>query len=249
MKLKNKIAIVTGGSRGIGFAIVEKFLEEGAKVAICGSRIETASAAVDRILEKDPDAQVLGVSASMSSAEEIESLFKTVVKQWGYVDVLVNNAGISDAKAIDEMSDEDFTNVMEVNVNGVFRCTREATKIMKQKGGSIINTSSMITLNGSRNRQTAYTASKFAVNGLTRTCARELGEFNIRVNAVAPGVVGTDMVAASVTEQKMRGLKSCTALQRIAKPEEMAGAYVYLASDEASFTSGAILSVDGCIVM
>ncbi len=248
MKLKNKVAIVTGGSRGIGFAIVDKYVSEGAKVAICGSKIETAQRAFDLIKEKYPDADVIPVNANMCSTDEINAMFDVVVNKWGYVDILVNNAGITYTKEVDLMNDDEFENIMDVNVNGIFRCTRAAVKIMKERGGCIINTSSLVSVNGA-GKQCAYTASKFAVNGLTRSFARELGQYNIRVNAVAPGSVATEMVKQFVTPQMAEYMKRVTALGKMAEPYEMAGAYVYLASDEASYTTGAILNVDGGIVM
>lgn len=248
MKLKNKVAIVTGGSRGIGFAIVDKYVCEGAKVAICGSKIETAQKAFDIIKEKYPDSDVIAVNANMSSSDEINAMFDTVLDKWGYIDILVNNAGITYTKDIELMEDEEFENIMDINVNGVFRCTRAAVNAMKERGGCIINTSSLVSVNGV-GRQCAYTASKFAVNGLTRSFARELGKYNIRVNAVAPGSVATEMVKQFVTPQMVEYMKRATALGKMADPYEMAGAYVYLASDDASYTTGAILNVDGGIVM
>lgn len=248
MRLKNKVAIITGGSRGIGYAIAEKYVQEGAKVAICGSRLETSMNALESIKEKYPDSDVIAVHAKMSSPEEINAMFEEVEKKWGYVDVLVNNAGITDTKDVETMTDEEFERVMDINVNGVFRCTRAAVKTMKERGGSIINTSSMVSVNGT-SRQCAYTASKFAVNGLTRSFARELGKYNIRVNAVAPGAVATDMVKESVSDQVAEYMKSVTALGKMADPGEIAGAYVHFASDESCYTTGAILNVDGGIVM
>ena len=248
MKLKDKVAIVTGGSRGIGFAIVESFVKEGCKVAICGSRLETAQKAEDKILELYPDSEVLAIGVKVTDTDEVKEMVKQVVDKWGYIDILVNNAGVTSSKAIIDMTDEDFESVMDINVTGVFKCTREVAKVMKQQGGSIINTGSLVGVYGGK-MQSAYGASKFAVHGLTKSCAKELGMYNIRVNAVAPGVVGTDMVAEHVTEQMLQGLKMMTPLGRMAEPKELAGAYVYLASDDSSFTTGAILQVDGGIVI
>ena len=248
MKLKEKVAIVTGGSRGIGLAIVEGFVKEGAKVAICGSRIETAQKAVEQILSTYPDADVMPIGVKITDTEEVKNMVEQVVTKWGYIDILVNNAGITATKSVTDMTDDDFNTMMDVNVTGVFKCTREVAKIMKEKGGSIINTGSLVGLYGSK-FQTAYSASKFAVHGFTKACAKELGMYNIRVNAVAPGVVGTDMVSESVSEQMLQGLKSMTPLGRMAEPKELAGVYVYLASEDASFTTGTIISVDGGIVL
>lgn len=248
MRLKNKVAIVTGGTRGIGFAVVKAFVREGAKVALCGSRIETAEKAVRRLKEKHPKAQVIAVEANMSEGRSISEMVQAVFEQWGTVDILVNNAGITAAQSIFDMTDEDFDSIIAVNLSGPFKCIREAAKYMKDRGGSIINTSSMVSLYGGT-QQSAYTSSKSGINGLTKSCAKELGVYNIRVNAVAPGVVMTDMVAESVNERMMAGLKKMTPLGRAADPDDLAGAFVYLASDEAKFTTGTILSVDGGIVI
>ncbi len=248
MKLQGKVAIVTGGSRGIGFAIVESFVKEGAKVSICGSCLETAQKAVDNILLNYPNADVMPVGVNVRDTEEVKKMVEQVVEKWGCIDILVNNAGIVATKALIEMTDEDFTSIMDVNVTGIFKCTREVVKIMKERGGSIINTSSLVGTYGGK-MQSAYGTSKFAVNGFTKSCAKELGIYNIRVNAVAPGVVETDMVAENVSEQMLQGLKQMTPLGKMAQPEELAGVYVYLASDDASFTTGAIFQVDGGLVL
>lgn len=248
MKLKEKVAIVTGGSRGIGFAIVESFVKEGAKVAICGSRMETAQTAVEKILSSYPNAEVIAIGVKVTDTDEVKKMVEQVVEKWGYIDILVNNAGITATKALIDMTDEDFNSVMDVNVTGVFKCTREVVRIMKERGGSIINTSSLVGTYGGK-MQSAYGTSKFAVNGFTKSCAKELGMYNIRVNAVAPGVVGTDMVAENVSEQMLQGLKHLTPLGRMAQPEELAGAFVYLASEDSSFTTGTIIQVDGGIVL
>lgn len=249
MKLKGKTAIITGGSRGIGYAIAEAFIREGARVAVCGSRLTSAEKASEKLHAAYPDAEILPLGVNVADSISVKAMTDAVMKKWGRIDILVNNAGITAAKPITEMSDEDFTGMLNINLVGPFLCTREVASVMiAQKSGSIINTSSMVGTYGGKN-QTAYAASKFGVNGLTKSCAKELGQFGIRVNAVAPGVVGTDMVAESVTDAMMAAMKAITPLGRMADPKELAGAYVYLASDDASFTTGAIVSVDGGIVM
>ncbi len=215
MKLQGKVAIVTGGSRGIGFAIVESFVKEGAKVSICGSCLETAQKAVDNILLNYPNADVMPVGVNVRDTEEVKKMVEQVVEKWGCIDILVNNAGIVATKALIEMTDEDFTSIIDVNVTGVFKCTREVVKIMKARGGSIINTSSLVGTYGGK-MQSAYGTSKFVVN---------------------------------VSEQMLEGLKQMTPLGKMAQPEELAGVYVYLASDDASFTTGAIFQVDGGLVL
>ena len=248
MLLEGKVAIVTGASRGIGFAVAKAYACEGARVAVCGSREETAQKAVQELQKRCPGAQLLPVGVDVSDGEAIRAMVARVMERWGKIDILVNNAGITGAKPIFDMTDEDFESMIDINLTGPFKCTREVAKVMKQTGGCIINTSSLVGTYASR-MQTAYVASKFGINGLTKACARELGPYGIRVNAVAPGVVQTDMVAQSVDGQMLAALKGMTPLGRVAQPDELAGAYVYLASDAASFTTGAILAVDGGIVM
>ena len=248
MLLEGKVAIVTGASRGIGFAVAKAYACEGARVAVCGSREETAQKAVQELQKLCPGAQLLPVGVDVSDGEAIRTMVARVMERWGKIDILVNNAGVTGAKPIFDMTDEDFESMIDINLTGPFKCTREVAKVMKQTGGCIINTSSLVGTYASR-MQTAYVASKFGINGLTKACARELGPYGIRVNAVAPGVVQTDMVAQSVDGQMLAALKGMTPLRRVAQPDELAGAYVYLASDAASFTTGAILAVDGGIVM
>ncbi len=248
MQLENKIAIITGASRGIGFSIAKAFIKQGAKVALLGSRLESAQKAVSKLLAEYPDAQLIPFGVDVTNSEEITKVVNEVVDKWGYIDILVNNAGVTSAKQIFDMSDEDFDSVIRINLSGPFKFTREVSKVMKEHGGSIINTSSMVGTYGGR-MQTAYSSSKFGINGLTKSCAKELGPFNSRVNAVAPGVVATDMMKNSVNDQMLEGLKRFTPLGRAGDPDELAGAYVYLASDAASFTTGTIVHVDGGIVM
>ena len=249
MRLENKVAIITGASRGIGFAIAEAFVREGAKVAVCGSRLSSAEKAVSILGEKYPQAEMLPIGVNVNDTEEIKGMVSAVVGKWGRIDALVNNAGVTSTKSILEMTDEDFTSVIDINLVGPFKIIREVAKVMRDNGGgSIINTSSMVGSYGGK-MQTAYSSSKFGINGLTKSCAKELGQYNIRVNAVAPGAVATDM-AKEFTSDKMRQyLAMMTPLGRMAEPDELAGAYVYLASDEATFTTGTIVNVDGGIVM
>lgn len=248
MRLENKVAVITGASRGIGFSVAEAFVREGAKIALCGSRQESAESAAAKLLQTYPNAEILPVGVDVTDSGAISDMVSRVVDKWGYIDVLVNNAGVTSAKQLFDMTDEDFDSVIRINLSGPFKCTREVAKIMRQRGGSIINTSSMVGTYGGK-MQSAYSSSKFGINGLTKSCAKELGAYGVRVNAVAPGVVATDMMKNSVNEQMLSGLKQITPLGRAGEPKELADAYVYLASDEASFTTGTILHVDGGIVM
>ncbi len=248
MRLEGKVAIVTGAARGIGFAVSEAFLREGAKLMLCDINQDTVDDAVSKLKEAIPDADVEGFGFNVCDTEGVKSAVEKVIAKWSRIDVLVNNAGVTLTKDIMEMTDDDFNFVLNVNLIGPFKMIREISPIMKENGGgSIINTSSMVGTYGSI-MQSAYSASKFGLNGLTKSCSKELGRFNIRVNAVAPGAVETDMTR-NVSEKHNEAVVRMTPLKRMAKPEELATAYVYLASDESSFTNGAILNVDGGIVM
>lgn len=248
MRLKDKVAIITGASRGIGFAVADAFIREGARVAVCGSRQESADKAVGILRERHPDSDILPIGVDVTDTDDIRSMVSKVMSQWGRIDVLVNNAGVTSTKSILEMTDEDFISVVDINLVGPFKVIREVARVMKDNGGSIINTSSMVGTYGGK-MQTAYSSSKFGINGLTKSCAKELGQFCIRVNAVAPGAVATDMAKEFTTDQMRQYLAMLTPLGRMAEPDELAGAYVYLASDESSFTTGTIINVDGGIVM
>lgn len=242
--LEGKTAIVTGGTRGIGFSIVSRFLEAGANVALFGSRQETVDKALEQIKAKIPDAPVMGLYPSLGNFEEANKAIQTVNEAFGQIDILVNNAGISARESLYEYNPEDFDKIMTLNVNAVFHCSKAAAAIMKQQGGgSIVNISSMVSIYG-QPAGCGYPASKFAVNGLTKSLARELGKDQIRVNAVAPGVTKTDMVAALPDEMVQR-ISSTIPLGRVGEPEEVANAVLFLASDLASYITGAILSVDG----
>ena len=242
--LDGKAAIVTGGTRGIGYEIVKKFLEAGAKVALFGSRKETVDKALGQIKEEMPQAEVIGLYPALGEYQEVEKAIQEVQSAFGHIDILVNNAGISAREPIYEYSPEEFDKIMTLNVNAVFHCIRATVPFMKAQGsGSIINMSSMVSIYG-QPAGCGYPASKFAVNGLTKSLARELGKDQIRVNAVAPGVTRTDMVAALPPEMVQR-ISSTIPLGRVGEPEEVANAALFLASDLASYVTGTILSVDG----
>lgn len=236
--------MVTGGTRGIGYAIVKTYLENGASVALCGSRQETVDRALERLKAENPDYKVIGLCPDLGSPEEIQKAVATVKETFGSLDILVNNAGISARESIYDYQTKDFAKTIELNVNAVFYCAQAAAKIMKEQGGGVIlNTSSMVSIYGQPSG-VAYPASKFAVNGLTKSLARELGKDNIRVNAVAPGITRTDMVAA-LPDAVIQPLIATIPLGRVGEPEDVANAFLYLASDLASYVTGAILPVDG----
>lgn len=244
MLLKDKIAIVTGGTRGIGFSIVREMLKEGAKVVLCGSRKETIDNALEALNKENSDWEVRGIYPNLSDYDAVKSAFDKVVEEFGRVDILVNNAGVSENTPFVNYELELFQRVMDLNVNAVFNCTRAIVDHMiENESGVIINTSSMVSKYG-QPAGVAYPTSKFAVNGMTLSLARELGPKGIRVNAVAPGVTATDMVSA-LPEEVINPLIATIPLRRVGEPEDIANAVVFLASDKASYISGAILSVDG----
>lgn len=242
--LKNKVAIVTGGTRGIGFAIVKKYLDNGATVVLCGSTQETADRAVKKLKDENADCKVEGIGLNLNSPEDIKAAFEKVKDKYGSLDILVNNAGISARESIYEYNPADFEKIIDLNLNSVFYCSQAAAIIMKEQGGgSIINTSSMVSFYG-QTSGCGYPASKFAINGLTKSLSRELGKDNIRVNAVAPGITNTDMVAA-LPEAIIKPLIATIPLGRVGEPEDVANAFLFLASDMASYVTGAVLPVDG----
>lgn len=240
--LKGKTAVVTGGTRGIGLAIVKKYLENGANVAVGGSRQETVDKALASLAEyKD---RVMGICPDLCNPEEVTNAFNAVKEKFGNIDILANNAGISSRTSIYEYTAEEFSKVMDINVKAVFVCSQAAAKMMKENGGGvIINTSSMVSKYG-QPAGCAYPASKFAVDGLTQSLSRELAKDKIRVNAVAPGVTKTDMVAALPADMVER-ISSGIPLGRVGEPVDIANAYLYLASDLADYVTGVVLRVDG----
>ena len=244
MRLKDKVAVITGGSRGIGFATAEAFLREGAAVIIGASSPASAEKAVAKLKEKYPDAKVGGISPSLSSLEDVRSAFRGVVETYGSIDILVNNAGVSESTPFTNYTEETFDKVMDLNVKGVFNATHAAVDCMVEQGqGVILSTSSMVSKYGQPSGM-AYPTSKFAVNGLTLSLARELGPKGIRVNAVAPGITETDMMKA-VPKEVIDPMIAQIPLRRLGQPEDIANAFVFLASDEASYITGVVLSVDG----
>lgn len=244
MRLKDKVAIITGGSRGIGFATADKFLQEGATVILTASSQESADKAVAQLKEKYPDKTVAGISPNLASLASVRESFEAAAKQYGCIDILVNNAGISESTPFTEYTEEMYDKVMDLNVKGVFNATRAASECMIARGkGVILSTSSMVSISG-QPTGFAYPASKFAVNGLTVSLARELGPKGIRVNAVAPGITATDMMKA-VPKEVIEPLIRQIPLRRLGQPEDIANAFVFLASEEASYITGVVLSVDG----
>ena len=240
--LNNKVAIVTGGTRGIGLAIVKKYLENGANVVVMGSRKETVDKALAGLTEYE--GRVMGLWPDLCDPEAVAEAFAAAKERFGRLDILANNAGISSRTSLYDYTVEEFGKILDINVKAVFVCSQAAARIMKEQGGGvIINTSSMVAEYG-QPAGCGYPATKFAVNGLTRSLARELAKDHIRVNAVAPGVTRTDMVAALPPEMVER-ISSGIPLGRVGEPEDIANAFLYLASSQASYVTGVTLRVDG----
>jgi 3-oxoacyl-[acyl-carrier protein] reductase/7-alpha-hydroxysteroid dehydrogenase len=244
MKLQNQVAIITGGSRGIGYATAEKFIKEGATVIVAASSPANAQKAAQQLQETYPAAKIGGISPDLSSLESVRTTFSEVFDEFGSIDILVNNAGVSESTPLLNYTEDTYDKVMDLNVKGVFNASRIAAEYMERQGGGVIlNTSSMVSLYG-QPAGFAYPASKFAVNGMTLSMARELGPKGIRVNAVAPGITETDMMKA-VPKDVIAPMIQQIPLRRLGQPEDIANAFAFLASNEASYISGVVLSVDG----
>ena len=252
MRLRDRVTLITGGAAGIGKATAERFAEEGAKVVICDVS-EQAGQEVAKTL--GPEASFYKVN--VADRQAVQAWVDDVAAKYGRMDVLVNNAGVlrdgtlvkvQEGKLVKQMPEADFDLVIGINLKGVFNCTQAVAPYMiRQSGGVILNATSIVGLDGNFG-QTNYVASKAGVIGMTKVWARELGRYNVRVNAVAPGFTATEMVKA-MPEKVLEGMKARTPLGRMGEPRDIANAYLFLASDEASFISGVTLRVDGGIVV
>lgn len=236
-RLENKVAIITGGAAGIGAATAAKFTEEGAKVIIWDLD-ETRG----NVLAKELGATFAKVNTA--NYEEIEIAAKNVNDKFGRIDILINNAGITRDSTLKKMTVQQWQQVIDVNLSGVFFCTKIISEYMVANGwGRIVNASSVVGLYGNFG-QTNYVATKSAIIGMTKTLARELGRKGITVNAVAPGFIATEMVSA-MPENVIEGMKAKVPVGRLGEPKEIANVYAFLSSDEASYINGHTLSVDG----
>jgi 3-oxoacyl-[acyl-carrier protein] reductase len=246
MRLKDKVALITGAGQGIGRATALTFAREGAIVAVADINMTAATAVADEITRADGRAKPIFLD--VARAESVEAAVRTLEESFGRVDVLVNNAGIVRDARMQKMTEEQFDAVIAVNLKGVWLCAKAVAPLMSANGGgSIINAASVVGLYGNFG-QTNYVAAKSGVIGMTKTWARELGPSGVRVNAIAPGFVATEMIA-SVPEKVLGAVEDRTPLRRLGRPEDIANAYLFLASDESSFITGHVLSVDGGLIV
>jgi 3-oxoacyl-[acyl-carrier protein] reductase len=242
MRLLDKVAIITGSARGIGQATALKFAEEGAKVVVCDLDLKGVDAVVAQI--KARGGKALGFQVNVTDKSSIAAMVEGAMLQFGRIDVLVNNAGIVADAQFRKMTDEQFDRVIDINLKGTYNCTRAVVDIMvSQQSGVILNASSVVGIYGNFG-QTNYAASKFGVIGMAKTWARELGRKGIRANAVCPGFVETTILE-TIPEKVMQAMVERVPLGRLAKPEEIANTYAFLASDEASYINGAVIEVSG----
>ncbi|HHT52621.1 MAG TPA: 3-oxoacyl-ACP reductase FabG [Bacteroidales bacterium] len=236
-RLENKVAIITGGAAGIGAATAKKFVAEGAQVVIWDMNAERGEQFAKEL-------NITFDKVNTANYEEIEVAAKKVFDKFGRIDILVNNAGITRDSTLKKMTPELWQQVIDVNLTGVFYCTKVVSEYMLQNGwGRILNASSVVALYGNFG-QTNYTATKSGLIGMTKTLARELGRKGITVNCVAPGFIATEMVAA-MPENVLDAMKAKVPVGRLGEPSEIASAYAFLASDEAAYINGTVLSVDG----
>ena len=242
MRLVDKVSIITGAGSGIGHATAVKFAREGAKVAVCDINVESAEAVAAEIVGNGGEA--LAFRIDVTDKESIARMVVGVMAKWGRIDTLVNNAGIVQDAQLRKMTDDQFDSVIDVNLKGVYNCTKAVVDIMlEQHSGCILNASSIVGLYGNFG-QTNYAASKFAVIGMMKTWARELGKKGIRANAICPGFIETPILR-SMPQKVVQMMEDKVPLGRLGRPDEIANTYAWLASDEASYISGAVIEVSG----
>jgi 3-oxoacyl-[acyl-carrier protein] reductase len=246
LRLKDKVAIITGAAQGIGFATARKFLDEGAIVAVADVKNDAVQGAVDQL--KLNGEVVEGFTVDVTQRPQINAMVEQVKERYGRVDVLVNNAGITLDARLQKMTDEQFDRVIDVNLKGVYNCAKAVLDTMiEQGGGVILNASSVVGIYGNYG-QTNYAASKFGVIGFVKTWAREVGPKGIRCNAVAPGFISTPILH-TIPDDVMQKLTDRVPLKRLGRPEEVANVYAFLASDEASYINGAVIEVAGGMIV
>ncbi|MDM5196565.1 3-oxoacyl-ACP reductase FabG [Fictibacillus enclensis] len=245
MKLNGKVALITGGASGIGKVTAKKFLQEGAKVVISDFNAEAGNATLHELENLGP---VTFIHSNVEETDQIKLMVQKTVDTYGSIDILINNAGITIDGLLTKMDNDSWEKVISVNLTGVFKCTKEVVPVMLEQGsGVILNASSVVGIHGNIG-QTNYAATKAGVIGLTKSWAKEFGPKGIRVNAVAPGFIVTDMTA-KVPQKILDIMETKTPLRKLGRPEDIAAAYLFLASQDASYINGTILSVDGGLVI
>lgn len=246
-KLEGKVAVVTGASRGIGRSIALKLADEGAKVVVNYSGSQAKAEEVVATIQEN-GGEAVAVQASVSKTEEVSALMDVAVKTFGSLDILVNNAGITRDNLLMRMKEDEWDDVLDTNLKGVFLCTKAVTRqMMKQRAGRIINISSIVGVAGNAG-QANYVAAKAGVIGLTKTTAKELASRNILVNAIAPGFIETEMTE-QLPEDIKQGMLTQIPLAKLGQPEDIAKAVAFLASDDANYMTGQTLHIDGGMVM
>lgn len=246
MILQDKVAIVTGATRGIGRAIAKAFADQGAKLVVVGTNAGLIHSFVEELQQTGTDA--LGMPVNVADSADVDQLMETVKDRFGRVDILVNNAGITRDGLLLRMKDDDWDTVLDVNLKGAFLCTRAVARLMtRQRNGRIVNISSVVGQMGNAG-QANYCASKAGLHGLTRATARELAKRNITVNAVAPGFIQTDMTEA-LSEQQRNELLGQVPLARLGQVDDVAAAVLFLASDQAGYVTGQVIGVNGGMYM
>jgi len=245
MRLENKVVIITGAGSGIGKETALLFAKEGAKVVVADVN---EKAGEETVVDIKKNGEGFFVKLDVSNREQSKQMVKTTLEKYGRIDVLINNAGIVQDAFVSKMTEEQWDKVININLKGVFNCTQAVVEIMMNQGkGVIINTSSIVGLNGNVG-QVNYAATKAGLIGMTKTLAKELGKKGIRVNAVAPGFIATPMTS-NVPDKILEMMKEKTPLRRLGEAKDVAYAYLYLASDEANFVNGAVLCVDGGLII
>ena len=245
-RLENKIAVITGGGSGIGRATALRFADEGAHVIIWDVADKKGEEAITALKDKGSNAAYYHVDTT--DKEQIAKATEDVISRYGRIDILINNAGITKDSTLLKMTDEQWERVIDVNLNGVYHCTRAIAPIMAQNNyGRIINASSVVGLFGNFG-QTNYAATKAGLIGMTQTLSKELGRKGITVNAVAPGFIATEMIQL-MPEDVLAGMEAKVPVKRLGQPEEVAALYAFLASDEAAYINGAVIRIDGGIVL
>lgn len=241
MRLSNKVALITGASRGIGKATALKFAREGAKVVVCDLDDTVAETVAEIRLQ---GGNAIGFKVDVTKQDSIAAMVKGALASFGHIDVLVNNAGIVADAQLKKMTEDQFDKVIDVNLKGTYNCTKAVVDVMlERKAGVVLNASSIVGIYGNFG-QTNYAASKFGVIGMAKTWARELGQHGIRVNAVCPGFIQTSIIQ-DMPDKVVRGMEERVPLGRLGRPEEIANTFAFLASDEASYINGAVIEVSG----